>query len=327
MTPPSGPQSSSPIWKALRWIFALGLIAAIAVVLAKNFAELKSYEFELRVVPLVMAVVFYALYLLGRGAIWHLLMRWNHAGTTLRFDVTAWLASVTMGKYIPGKVALYAGRIYWYRNERISGLVVSACFVLDAVATLVSAALIILVACLIVPFEELERFRIPAIAMSAVCIPFIHPRPLQTLINIGARLLGRESVKLPVSFAQCLIFTLLLAADWMFMGFGACFLVSAVAPLDAASVPFVAAAFVISSVSGMIAIFAPGGLGVREGVFAVLLGAIFPAGLSALLALISRLWLTAVEAAVLGILYVFHIRTNGLRDGAKEKPGDTPSTK
>ncbi len=327
MTQPPVTKFSSPVPKILRWVFALGLIAAIGVVLFRNLAELRTHEFELRLVPLTMAIVFYALYLLGRGAIWHLLMRWNHAGTSLRFDVTAWLASVTLGKYIPGKIALYAGRVYWYRDEPISGLVVSACFVLDAVATLVSAALIIFVACLIMPLEELERFRVPAIAMSAICLPFIHPRPLQALVNLGARLLGRESVKLPVSFTQCLIFTLLLAADWMFMGLGACFLVHAVAPLASANVPFVAAAFVISSVSGMIAIFAPGGLGVREGVFAVLLGAIFPAGLAVLLALISRLWLTAVEATVLGFLYVLHIGMNGPGDGPGRRPEGASSAK
>jgi uncharacterized membrane protein YbhN (UPF0104 family) len=60
------------------------------------------------------------------------------------------------------------------------------------------------------------------------------------------------------------------------------------------------AAFAFSYTLGFLAIFVPGGLGVREGILILLLSHYFPLPVATLISLFSRLWMTAVE--VFGLL-------------------------
>ena len=63
------------------------------------------------------------------------------------------------------------------------------------------------------------------------------------------------------------------------------------------NLPFwqVAAASCGAYLAGFLALFAPGGLGVREGVLAVLLAPFMGPGIPAAVAVLSRLWMTIVE--------------------------------
>ena len=56
--------------------------------------------------------------------------------------------------------------------------------------------------------------------------------------------------------------------------------------------------------------FVPGGLGVREGVYALLLAELLPGPVAAAVAILSRLWLTALELLVALFLALRY----GLRD-------------
>jgi uncharacterized membrane protein YbhN (UPF0104 family) len=62
--------------------------------------------------------------------------------------------------------------------------------------------------------------------------------------------------------------------------------------------------------AGWVAVFVPGGLGVREGVYALLLAEVVPGPVAAAVAILSRLWLTAVELLVAILLALRY----GLRD-------------
>jgi len=64
-----------------------------------------------------------------------------------------------------------------------------------------------------------------------------------------------------------------------------------------------AAVFIGSYVAGIIAVFAPGGLGVREAAMVILLSPVTGPAPALLLAIASRLWLVALEIlTALGVL-------------------------
>jgi uncharacterized membrane protein YbhN (UPF0104 family) len=54
--------------------------------------------------------------------------------------------------------------------------------------------------------------------------------------------------------------------------------------------------------AGYLVVFVPGGLGVREGVYAVLLALYIPASVAVAVAILARLWLTLVELVVVAFL-------------------------
>jgi uncharacterized membrane protein YbhN (UPF0104 family) len=54
---------------------------------------------------------------------------------------------------------------------------------------------------------------------------------------------------------------------------------------------------------GLIAVFAPAGLGVREGTLVYLLTYIVPAPIAVILSVATRLWMTLVETGLIGVAY------------------------
>jgi hypothetical protein len=72
--------------------------------------------------------------------------------------------------------------------------------------------------------------------------------------------------------------------------------------LDASPVP-IASAFAASYVLGYLMIFAPAGLGPREGFLIALLTPYFGVGPSGVVAVIARLWTTAVELVPAGLFW------------------------
>ena len=62
---------------------------------------------------------------------------------------------------------------------------------------------------------------------------------------------------------------------------------------------------------GILALFAPSGIGVRESVLAVLLPVIMPVSYAAVIVIISRLWETMIEIA-LTILLVLYAKTKNI---------------
>ena len=64
-------------------------------------------------------------------------------------------------------------------------------------------------------------------------------------------------------------------------------------------------------------LIAPGGLGVREGIFALLLNPILPGALNIVASLLSRIWITVSELLLFGSIFL--IERMRRKDG--QKPG------
>lgn len=63
-------------------------------------------------------------------------------------------------------------------------------------------------------------------------------------------------------------------------------------------------ALAISSTLGVIAVFAPAGLGVREGTLVYLLNNIVPTPIAVILSVVTRLWMTLIEIGLIGMIYI-----------------------
>jgi len=93
-------------------------------------------------------------------------------------------------------------------------------------------------------------------------------------------------------------------------GLGFALFVGAMADPAPGSIPTLMGICTAGYLAGWAAVFVPGGLGVREGVYALLLAEVLPGPVAAAIAILSRLWLTAVELLVAALLALRY----GLRD-------------
>jgi uncharacterized membrane protein YbhN (UPF0104 family) len=88
---------------------------------------------------------------------------------------------------------------------------------------------------------------------------------------------------------------------WLLLGLGLAFSVKAVMVIPFSEFPRLAAAYAASWVTSMLAVVAPAGMGIRDGVFGLLLNHTMPLGTAFTVALAVRLWMTLLELAWVGV--------------------------
>jgi uncharacterized membrane protein YbhN (UPF0104 family) len=69
---------------------------------------------------------------------------------------------------------------------------------------------------------------------------------------------------------------------------------------------FLTGALAISSTLGLIAIFAPSGLGVREGALVYILSFMMATPVAVIISILTRIWMTLVEIGLIGMVYLFY---------------------
>jgi glycosyltransferase 2 family protein len=218
-----------------------------------------------------------------------------------------------LGKYLPGKV-LFAGNFYLLSREAgIDNLRIGASFAISMAVWILTASL-----CGIPVLGLLQ----PALRYSILILPIllallVHPRFLGLLLNIAQRMAGRvrgsssvpaspvggqaeasaefsvpDLAELGISFYFRVAFLYL--AAWMLAGLGAYCSLRAFAPMEFGIYPLALASIALGTVAGFLVLFAPVGLGIREGIGALILS---PA-VGADVALLSMVLLRGVTVAI-----------------------------
>jgi uncharacterized membrane protein YbhN (UPF0104 family) len=67
---------------------------------------------------------------------------------------------------------------------------------------------------------------------------------------------------------------------------------------------FLTGALAISSTLGLIALFAPSGLGVREGALVYLLSFMMATPVAVIISVLTRIWMTLIEIGLIGVVYL-----------------------
>jgi uncharacterized membrane protein YbhN (UPF0104 family) len=81
----------------------------------------------------------------------------------------------------------------------------------------------------------------------------------------------------------------------MIVGTGFYMLASSLYPLPVSELLFVGGVYGLSAIIGIISIFAPSGIGVREGIMVLGLSLIMPSEYAVIIGVVSRLWATVAE--------------------------------
>jgi uncharacterized membrane protein YbhN (UPF0104 family) len=192
-----------------------------------------------------------------------------------------------LGKYIPGSVWQYAGRAVLARGEAVPFRLVAVSVTVElAAAGLAGAVFASLVAGL------WSFVAVAAVAASAALLawwtPFRQPRP-------GGLVQRRFSPPVVRALKATTGGALLYSLIWAALGIGFWLTARALFTVPLHDVGYYAGSFAIASLAGLIAFFAPVGLGVREAVLVALLRPRLGTADALLLAAVSRGMLTIVD--------------------------------
>lgn len=293
-----------------RWLAASVALGFIVRYVWINADRLRGAELELRVPVALLSFAVLLVYLGGRALVWHHITRRLGVAVPLSRSFVSWNYSL-LGKYLPGKVFLLLGRLEEYRRADKSMGKVTLAFFLETVATLMASVLTILLALLLVDIDPVARHRRVLWIAVVLFLALLHPWLLSRVINGALRLLRRPAVTLDLRLRDTVSFVGLATVNWLVFGLGFYLLIDAIYPIDLRHIVFLAGAVSAASLAGILAVVVPSGLGVREGILAILLAQVMPAPVAAMISLASRLWVTAGEGAGIGLAFALSKGTGG----------------
>jgi uncharacterized membrane protein YbhN (UPF0104 family) len=237
---------------------------------------------------------------------WSRSLRWWGDSLPLGSAIRIWFVT-NLSRFVPGTVWQFAHVSAEAISARISPVAATGAILFQQVVLLGTGIALSLSLAPVLPASVAGSAN-PVVALGLASLGVVAaviflPVAAPVLERWTTRLLRRE-VRWPApSYGELARYAGTLVLPWV--AYGAAFWLFGLALLGAAApgpLP-AAAAFIGSYVAGIIAVFAPGGLGVREAAMVILLSPIVGPAPALLLAIASRLWLVTLEIlTALGVL-------------------------
>ena len=289
----------------VRLVVGLLVLAAIAVALQRNWtamvAAARTISWSGLVLSAALCLTAPVLTMVG----WRILV--IDLGARLSWPASRSIFFVgQLGKYLPGSV--WSAAIQADLGGRL-GLPRRAL----GVAGLLNLALAVLTGALVgIPAIPLLLRRADEGAVSpwwpvlaaVLAVVVLWPRLLNAVIARGLRLLRREPLPTSLSGGALVLTVLVFMVAWATMGAGLWVLALSVSPpdVDASALALATiSGFCLAGAIGMLAIVAPAGAGVRDGVLVLLLVTFLPLGAATAVVIIHRVWTILADLLLAGL--------------------------
>ena len=310
LSPP--PPRRSPWWRRLATAVLMSAIAWWMVrKVAKHWSEVRGRAGSIHVGTFLAAAVMFAVFLFAfRALVWRRIVRGFGYPLPVAPAVRVWSTS-ELARYVPGAILQVAGRVYLIKPYGVPGTVCTASQLLELIVFLL-ANVLGAVGCLVTfglrhvhgtarLWLVVAALLVPVLAMS------LHPRVFYGLLGRVTRRLGKPDVpRLAGGELARLLMWNLLGLAWQSV---AVFLIIH-EPLGLGwdKLYVVAGTYCLAWCGGFLAFWSPGGVGVREPIFALVMAYAVPdgvlhrfphradlIGLLTFLSVVLRLWTIAGE--------------------------------
>ncbi|WP_232831922.1 lysylphosphatidylglycerol synthase domain-containing protein [Nocardiopsis sp. FIRDI 009] len=289
-------------WVRLAVLLVLLLCAVLAVRAHWEQAREAAAALPLWVLP--VAVLAGMAGLTGQMMAWRALL--SGLGSPLPGGVAARVMFVgQLGKYLPGSVWAFVAQVELGRDWEVPR-VRGAAATLLAVGVTVAVSLAVAAVALPLSSAEAARRWWWALALAPLLLAALHPRVVGWGVRLAARPFARfrevaeaGPLRLPGrAMAAAVAWTL---AAWVPLGAHVWVLTWAVGGDPVRSFGPAVGAYALAWTLGLLVVFAPAGLGVREAVLVVALAPVVDAGAALVVAVLSRLVMTVADVAWAGL--------------------------
>lgn len=204
-----------------------------------------------------------------------------------------------LGRYIPGKVWQFVGRVNFFENLGVSKLNTTFYMGLELILMLASSVIVFLVAILLSPsleWEVIGGVRIISFLAIISCFVILHPSILRIVLAAVEKITQKQmlaNIKLNYLYSFKLI--CLYSGTWLIRGIALALMIQAFVDISCSDIIFYSGVYSISYFIGYVSIFSPGGLGVREGIMTICLNLMHQAGFGAIISILARIIVSLCE--------------------------------
>ena len=291
---------------ALKWIIVGAIFVFLGKMVWENWNQVKGASFTFEVFPLLLSTLIFAFSYFIQIWAWYLITLKLKIALSPSETLKTWFYS-QLGKYLPGKIWLLLGRFYYYESRGKSKKSISVSLYFEMVTVMMAGGIIFLAA--LVVFQEARSFYSGKqlwwlVPLFILALASVHPQVLQKTINWVLIHYGREPISISISYLDVLWILFICIIAWSVGGIGFYLFVDSIYPVTPQYILFLTGALAISSTLGLIAIFAPGGLGVREGALVYLLSFMMATPVAVVISVLTRIWMTLIEIGLIGMVYL-----------------------
>jgi hypothetical protein len=293
--------------RAIQWLLGIAIVGFAARSLVRNWDQLRVQPLEWSIEPgwlVLSAVVVWLMYGLLIAAWRTMLTAWGR-GLDFWSAARIWTVS-SLGKYLPGKVWAVAGMAVMAQRAGVgAGPATGSAVILQILAIGTGAAVVAVTgwSSLRTAYPGAEGGLAALLLISGLAVGvLLRPDWVRKAVRIAA---PEATVALTPPVGAVAFGIAANTIAWLGYGVALWLLARGLLPGAGLGLLPAIAVFTASYLTGFLALFAPGGIGVREGVFILMLQGPIGIGAATALALASRLLLTVTElgAAVPFVLF------------------------
>ncbi|NIA23825.1 MAG: hypothetical protein GWP03_06695, partial [Proteobacteria bacterium] len=306
----------NPVVKFVGAVLILILLAYVLRPFVKNWDETVKLFKTFKPLSLLAGIILLSLTVCAYPLIWRSILSKFGTRIGVKQAYKAWVYS-NVGKYIPGKIWQFAGRIML--TKEAYGEVIVITMLLETVISGVAAITVFLWGTLIGGIFTAVWVKYLSISLP-ILIVLLHPFFLKQILKILSKIRKVELHKqFTMKYTDILMYLVIYIFLWIMTGlaFWIMFFGSAIRInlIDLAS------SYALSWILGYASLFAPGGLGVREGAIAFLLNLKYPAVVSSTFAVLTRISFVVTDFLLFGVFYLY-FKITEFRKGKNEDTGD-----
>jgi len=272
-------------------LFALTL-AAVTWFAVRNWREMSLHTMELHGSLVAFSFCAVLLGYLARFAVWIRLSSVMDLRAPMVNAGRAYFLS-NLGRYVPGKLGLALIRVEAYGGYPADRVVMATG--LETIAALAAALLLAVIGLAFSPVHLPPYLRWVSLVALALLLVVLSPRLLQRTADAILRLLKRRYLDRLPSYSTNIAFVVLLTIPGFLHGLGLFLLLNAFSHVPGSHYLAVTGAYYAANMIGLIAVFAPGGLGVREAILFLVLPSLVGKEVAIIAAVLIRLITMAAE--------------------------------
>lgn len=299
------------LWK----VFSYGVVVTIIFYLAKSLVSdwqsLKYVNYQFNVWYLLASGVLFLIVMLLQPVIWREVLKTLHGNVRLPlFPILKVYIYSQFGRYLPGSIWSYIGQVFLGEKEGIERDKLTVSVVYSLILSIAASFILPLLIFSFIPSWLSVKFKILTFVAAIFGIISLHPKLFYLMSNLTVRVfkiqsMAKESL---LDFSSVLKFFLYNIAAAILSGVAFFVFVNAFIKAPIPVILYLVSSFILSAVLGMIAVFAPGGLGVREAFLVLFLRKHFTQSVSVFLSLGVRIWLTLIEVILFMVVVILDLR-------------------
>ncbi|HYM09272.1 MAG TPA: lysylphosphatidylglycerol synthase domain-containing protein [Bryobacterales bacterium] len=278
----------------LKWLVPLAVAFFIGRVIHLQWQKVRAFEWRFDFAFLALSFLATSFWFFARTWVWRKIVL--HFGFDIPYRESMRIFVLSeLSRYVPGTVWQYFSRIYLAARWGVPAAVTLS-------SALMELLLLALAAVPLVLWHLDDVFPIMGRAQEALLLVFpaaavllLQPAVLNRMARLLLPRLRMRYVPIELSFRAIAGLWAVCLLIWIVFGTGFVLFARSLAPIGLSHGVQLVSKYAISWLIGVVTFFAPGGIGVREGILGLLLGKTLPLGTAFIIAVLSRLWLVALE--------------------------------